>query len=89
MNKTNTEDLIGKSTALFEQAKAILSNAESTAEDRATVPAMLEDAKRLKAEAAQMTVLTCLSLRVSISRAGKENRTLGRMWRVALFLRVA
>jgi len=54
MNKTNTEELIGKSTALFEQAKAILSNAESTAEDRATVPAMLEDAKRLKAEAAQM-----------------------------------
>ena len=54
MNKTNTEELIGKSTALFEQAKAILSNAESTAEDKATVPAMLEDARRLKGEAAQM-----------------------------------
>lgn len=44
-------DKLGKAHALFEQVKAILANAEATAEEKAKVSAMVADAKALQHEA--------------------------------------
>jgi HK97 family phage major capsid protein len=54
MNTVTVEQKLEKAALLFEESKVILSNAEATAEDKAKVPQMIEDAKALKAEAAQM-----------------------------------
>lgn len=43
-----------KAQKLFDAARVILENEEATAEDRAKVPEMIEDAKALKAEAFQL-----------------------------------
>jgi len=45
---------LAKAKSLFTEARAILENEKATAEDKAKVPKMLEDAKALKAEAAQL-----------------------------------
>jgi len=48
------KDKLGQAKKLFDDATAILTNPESTAEDKAKVPQMIEDAKGLQAEAAQL-----------------------------------
>ena len=47
----NITDLIGQAEQLLVSAKAVLSNPDASAEDRASVPQMIEDAKALKAQA--------------------------------------
>ena len=54
MNTVTIEQKLEKAALLFEESKTILSNAEATAEDKGKVPQMIEDAKALKAEAAQL-----------------------------------
>ncbi len=48
------KEKLEESRKLFDEVKAILGNPEATAEDKAKVEPMLEDAKRLKAEATQL-----------------------------------
>jgi HK97 family phage major capsid protein len=48
------KDKIGQAEKLFEEAKAILTDPEATAEDKAKVESLMEEAKRLKADAAQL-----------------------------------
>lgn len=53
---------LAKATKLFEGAKAILGNPEATAEDKAKIEPMLEDAKRLKTEAIQLKDIETASM---------------------------
>jgi HK97 family phage major capsid protein len=48
------QEKIGHANKLFADARAILENKEATAEDKAKVAPMLEDAKALRAEAVQL-----------------------------------
>jgi HK97 family phage major capsid protein len=48
------KDKLAESRKLFDEVKEILGNPEASAEDKAKVEPMLEDAKRLKAEAMQL-----------------------------------
>lgn len=50
----DVKELMDRAGRLYNDAEAILTNPESTAEDKAKVPAMLEDAKKAKAEAFQL-----------------------------------
>ena len=51
MGVTIAKDTIGQAEALLDEARAILSNNEATAEDKARVPQLLADARALKDEA--------------------------------------
>lgn len=48
------KDKLAQAAKLFEEAKAILSNPEASAEDKGKVGPMIEDAKKLQAEAMQL-----------------------------------
>jgi len=47
-------DKLGEAKRLFDEALAIVSNPEATAEDKAKVQPMIDDAQKLKAEAGQL-----------------------------------
>lgn len=48
------KDKLGRANTLFAEAKAILENEDASGEDRQRVEPLIEDAKRLKAEALQL-----------------------------------
>lgn len=53
----NYKDKLAEAQKLFDQAKAILTNPEATAEEKNQVEPLMEDAKKLKAEAGQLKEL--------------------------------
>lgn len=66
---TETKDLIGQAEALLTEAKAILGNSESTAEERERVPEMIEEAKSLKAQAQLMTEIDAEGAAIAAQQA--------------------
>lgn len=50
----NTKQMLERAAKLFEDARALLSNTDASAEERAKAAPMLEEAKRLKADALQL-----------------------------------
>lgn len=56
-----TRDILGEANALIDAATAIITNSKSSAEERAKVPAMLEDAKGMKAQLLQLQELEGLA----------------------------
>lgn len=66
----NYRDLLGRAAALFEEAKGILENAESTTEDRQRVEPLMAEAKDLKGRAVQMKEIADLG--PAIAAAKKE-----------------
>jgi len=68
------KDKLGEAQKLFDEVKAIVSDEEASAEDKAKVQEMLDDARRLKAEAAQLKDITDLGAELEAQKeAGKQN----------------
>ena len=68
------KEKLGQANKLFEEAKAILTNPEATAEDRAKVEPMLADAQQLKVDALQLQEImeAAQELEVASNKAKKE-----------------
>src|SRR3990170_1936140 len=54
MNPVTVQEKLDRAKGLFDQARAILETKDAPAEERAKVQPLLEEAKALKAEAAQL-----------------------------------
>lgn len=59
------KEMLAQAAKLFADARAVLENAEATAEQKASVGKMVEDAKKLKTEAAQLKEIEQAALEVA------------------------